>query len=76
MHKSRKPLVLWCRWNNAALRLRGKDDRTLVGELAFDDGDVEPFTFDMHTWTLTRTSDGREISEQLDEMGIVRANGY
>lgn len=72
MQKSRKPLVLWCRWHNASLRLRGKDETNLFGELAFDDGDVEPFTFNMYTWTLTRTSDGREIREQVDEMGIVR----
>ena len=72
MQKSRKPLILWCRWNDASLRLRGKDNINLVGELVFDDDMVEPFTFNMHTWTLTRTSGSREIVQQVDEMGIVR----
>ena len=72
MQKSRKPLILWCRWQGASLRLRGKTETTLSGELAFEDGDVEPFQFDMLTWTLTRQTEEGELVDTLDEMGIVR----
>lgn len=70
--KSRKPLILWCRWHNAVLRLRGKTEAELFGELAFPEGDAEPFSFNMLTWRLTRTSEGEERVAVLDEMGIER----
>ena len=70
--KSRKPLVHWCRWNSASLRLAGRDERFVWGEFGLDGDRAEPFRFDMITWTLTRTVEGAEIVETLDEMGIAR----
>ncbi|HZD11452.1 MAG TPA: hypothetical protein VE553_08930 [Candidatus Binatia bacterium] len=64
-----KPLVLWCRWHDATLRLRGRDDSAVWGELAFP-GDKKPFHFDLEGWQLTigKGPDRRQL--QLDEMGV------
>ncbi len=71
--KSRKPLVNWCRWNNASLRLAGHDQQVVWGELAFADEHTEAFRFDMFAWQLTRQTAAGEVVETLDEMGIARA---
>jgi hypothetical protein len=68
------PLVYYCRWHNAKLRLRGRDDRFIRGELIFHEEDNEhaqPFRFDQQTWELWLTEDGEEIYCQLDELGVV-----
>ena len=66
--KSRKPLILWCRWHDAELHLRGKDGATLWGDFYYADEDrYESFTFDMTTWTLT-LADQSPVT--LDDMGI------
>lgn len=72
MQKSRKPLVYWCRWNGAALRLAGRDDDAVWGELAYEDGVREPFRFDLNNWALTRQTDAGDTTVQLDEMGVPR----
>lgn len=64
-----KPLVLWCRWHDAKLRLHGRDDSAVWGELAFSD-ETRPFHFDLDNWQLTLgRGDDRELL-QLDEMGV------
>ncbi len=64
-----KPLVLWCRWHDAKLRLHGRDSSSVWGELAFPDR-TERFTFDLKGWTLT-LGEGEESRQlQLDEMGV------
>ena len=70
--KSRKPLVHWCRWHSASLRLAGRDDQFVWGEFGFAEDRAEPFRFDMVNWSLTRTVDGVEVVELLDEMGLKR----
>lgn len=75
--KSRKPLIYWCRWHDAVLRLRGKDEGAVWGEFYYPsagDGDEErqPFRFDLLTWQLTYGAEGAETTVQLDEMGVVR----
>lgn len=66
-----KPLVYWCRWHEARLRLRGRDEAAVWGELAFKDR-TERFRFELQTWKLTV---GEGITAQiieLDEMGVER----
>ena len=69
-----KPLVFYCRWQGAKLRLRGRDDTVVWGHLVFtaEDGTetVQVFHFNQKTWHLTlETLDGN-ITLQLDEMGV------
>ena len=64
-----KPLVLWCRWHDARLRLHGRDDDSLWGELAFPD-EKRPFRYDRHTQELTIGRDENARQVQLDEMGV------
>lgn len=71
-YRSRKPLMYWCRWHNATLRLRGKDDNAVWGEFAYDDGEVDRFHFNLETWKLRRWVDDAETEAQLDEMGVER----
>jgi hypothetical protein len=61
-----KPLVYWCRWHEAKLKLQGRSATAVWGFLEFGDGRTEPFQFELQKWTLT--VDGRAI--QLDEMGV------
>jgi hypothetical protein len=61
-----KPLVYWCRWHEAKLKLQGRSATAVWGYLEFGDGRSESFQFDLQQWTLT--VDGRAI--QLDEMGV------
>lgn len=68
--KSRKPLIYWCRWHDATLRLRGRDATHVWGEFVYnDDGEVESFRYDTTTWQLVR---GDNDPVQLDEMGVER----
>lgn len=64
-----KPLVFWCRWHDATLRLHGRDDSAVWGELAFPH-ESRPFRFDLESWQLAiGEGDDKEIL-QLDEMGV------
>ena len=69
-----KPLVNYCRWQGAKLRLRGRDDTAVWGQLVFMDEDSDETTQDFHfnlkTWQLTLESLDGNIILQLDEMGI------
>jgi hypothetical protein len=69
-----KPLVNYCRWQGAKLRLRGRDDTAVWGQLVFSDEDGEETTQDFHfnlqTWQLTLESLDDNIALQLDEMGV------
>lgn len=64
-----KPLVLWCRWHDAALRLHGRDDTAVWGELAFPDR-TQKFHFDLQNWVLTTGEGETQERRQLDEMGV------
>lgn len=66
-----KPLVYFCRWQGAKLRLRGRDDSAVWGELVYVEEDGErsrPFTFQLATSQMT-LDDGAE-QFILDEMGV------
>ena len=64
-----KALVLWCRWHDARLRLHGRDENALWGELAFPE-ERQPFRYNRRTRELVvgEGEDAREI--HLDEMGV------
>jgi hypothetical protein len=64
-----KPLVLWCRWHDARLRLHGRSDEAVWGELRFPDG-AQPFHFDLEQWVLTVGAGDAARRVQLDEMGV------
>jgi len=69
-----KPLVLYCRWQGAKLRLMGRSETAVWGELAFDDYS-EQFHFQLQDWLL-RIGEGEEAKYlQLDEMGVVLESG-
>lgn len=64
-----KPLVYWCRWHDARLRIRDRSDGRLSGELAFADR-LERFEFDLNSAVLTVGSGADARRVRLDEMGV------
>ncbi len=73
-----KPLVNYCRWNGAKLRLRARDDQILRGQLVFlgDDGEeiVQDFRYELANAKLTLSKESGNQSIFLDEMGIAINN--
>jgi hypothetical protein len=72
-----KPLVYYCRWQGASLRLRGRDETAVWGHLVYNTNSaqesMQEFRFDLQSWQLTlQEPDGEKII-QLDEMGTVEA---
>ena len=70
-----KPLVYYCRWQGASLRLRGRDETAVWGHLVYKANtpqeSMQEFHFDLQNWQLTlQEPDGEKII-QLDEMGTV-----
>ena len=70
-----KPLVYYCRWHDASLRLRGRSETAVWGDLVFANSETEktqPFRFDLNTRELTlKTAAGTELI-QLDEKGVTK----
>ena len=70
-----RPLVYYCRWQGAALRLRGRDETAVWGHLVFTDETgqerEEGFRFELENGRLTRHTPTGDETVQLDEMGIV-----
>jgi hypothetical protein len=64
-----KPLVLYCRWQDAKLRLFGRSETAVWGELAFKDH-AEPFQFQLQEWLLTIGEGEEARTLKLDEMGV------
>lgn len=68
-----KPLVYYCRWHNATLRLRGRDDTAVWGHLVFTDDEgsesIQTFRYELKRQQLTLEETGGERTVQLDEMG-------
>lgn len=64
-----KPLVLYCRWQEAKLRLFGRSETAVWGELAFDDHS-ERFRFHLQDWVLTIGEGEEARTIKLDEMGV------
>ena len=69
-----KSLVYYCRWQGASLRLRGRDESAVWGELVFtaENGEEESreFRFVLRTSELTLGQREGERSIMLDEMGV------
>jgi len=69
-----KPLVYYCRWQRASLRLRGRDDTAVWGQLVFstEEGQEETknFHFNLLTSQLTLEPGEGELTVVLDPMGI------
>jgi hypothetical protein len=70
-----RPLVNYCRWQGAVLRLRGRDDTAVWGEMVFrtptNEETIQPFHFNLGTHQLTLYHAGGDEQLQLDEMGVV-----
>jgi hypothetical protein len=64
-----KPLVLYCRWHEAKLRLHGRDETAVWGELVFAE-ESRPFHFKLQSWELTIGTGPTARHIQLDEMGV------
>lgn len=69
-----KALVYYCRWQGAVLRLRGRDESAVWGELVYaaenDDDKTQEFRFDLERSELTLKQQDGAVSILLDEMGI------
>jgi hypothetical protein len=70
-----KPLVYYCRWQGAVLRLRGREDTAVWGHLVFTATDnteqTQEFHFNLQTRQLTLKKETGDEVLTLDEMGIV-----
>ena len=69
-----KPLVNYCRWKGAKLRLQGRDETAVWGELVFDSEngvhETQEFHFNLRTSELSVREGEEELLIVLDEMGI------
>ncbi len=68
-----KPLVYYCRWQGASLRLRGRGETAVWGQLVFTHNGEESaqnFRFNLQTQELTLEEEAGERTILLDEMGI------
>lgn len=71
-----KPLVYYCRWQGAVLRLRGRGETAVWGQLVFTTPtgeETQNFHFNLQTYELTIDTPQGEKSLRLDEMGVVIA---
>lgn len=68
-----KALVYYCRWQGAALRLRGRDETAVWGELVFNRDGTETsqrFRFELAARRLTLTGPDGDRTVILDDMGV------
>ena len=71
-----KPLVYYCRWQRAVLRLRGRDETAVWGQLVFAEENSErsqEFHFDLRTNIITLQTAGEPTIIKLDDMGVAKA---
>lgn len=70
-----KPLVYYCRWQRAKLRLRGRNDDAVWGQLVFGAGTADEketrFHYELATQRLTLEEASGSRTEALDDMGVV-----
>jgi hypothetical protein len=67
------PLVYYCRWRGAKLRLLGRNAELVWGQLVSTNGEVETtetFRFNTRTWLLTLGEEEAQEIIQLDELGV------
>ena len=69
-----RPLVFYCRWHQLTLRLAGRSETEVWGELlpngVTEQAQATPFRFHLQTWEL-QLGDTTPERLQLDEKGIV-----
>jgi hypothetical protein len=69
-----KPLVNYCRWRRARLRLHGRSEDEVWGQLVFraagDEDEVKPFRYHLADAELIIEEDGNERHIRLDEVGV------
>jgi hypothetical protein len=68
------PLVYYCRWHGVKLRLHGRDERFVWGQLVTQDAgseSAESFRFDLKSWELLLGEGEDQTRLQLDELGVV-----
>lgn len=68
------PLVYYCRWQGAKLRLQGREGHWVWGFLVYEgesDQRSAPFRFDTQSLQLYLGGDEVRPPLQLDEMGVV-----
>ena len=73
-----KPLVYYCRWQGASLKLRGRDETAVFGQFAYTEEDgserLQEFHFNLKSRQLTLKYAAGDELIQLDEMGVVIKN--
>jgi hypothetical protein len=72
-----KPLVYYARWQGAQLRLRGRSETAVWGELVFPaQGEtaarVQTFHFDLTTRVIEIEDENGRQTAALDEMGTLK----
>ena len=71
-----KPLVYYARWQRAKLRLRGRDETAVWGQLVFKNEDgtdrEKEFRFLLASQEITLYEDEVAQVWKLDEMGVVQ----
>lgn len=69
-----KPLVYYCRWQSAALRLRGRDETAVWGQFVYTDDNqnetTKTFKFYLKSRELILKDGEEETKLQLDDMGV------
>lgn len=68
-----KALVNYCRWQGAKLRLRGRDDTAVWGQLVTvgEEGEERlDFYYELQSQRLTLAEEDGERTIVLDEMGV------
>ena len=70
-----KPLVYYCRWQSASLRLRGRSNTAVWGHLVYVDAQqnetLKQFKYNLETREISLIDGEIEETHQLDEMGVV-----
>ena len=70
-----KRLVFYCRWQGPSLRLRGRSETAVWGELVFKDEleneTTQEFRFNLQRWELELKENDSSRLIKLDEMGTI-----
>jgi hypothetical protein len=71
-----RALVNYARWQGARLRLLGRDESAVWGQLVFPAGEgqdqLQSFRFDLNSWLLELIDEEQSQQVlQLDEVGVV-----
>ena len=71
-----KPLVYYCRWQGASLRLQGRNATAVWGYLVFTENDqqerLQKFHYHLKNQQINLTQpDNSQQTLQLDDMGVV-----